>query len=462
MVDETSTGRLVQDQRDFFNSGVTRDIAFRAKQLKLLGRAIYGNRPLILKALKEDLGKPAFEAYVAEVSQVLSDVDAAAKKVRSWARPRRVRTPVFLFPASSYVYPEPLGVTLIIGPWNYPMDLVMAPLVGAVAAGNCAVVKPSEIAPATSNEVAKMIADTFEPSYIAAVEGGPDIAQSLLAQKFDHIFYTGGAVVGRLVMEAAARNLTPVTLELGGKSPCIVEPDTNLEHTARRIAWGKFFNAGQTCIAPDYLLVNRGIKRELLEAIIKYVRLFYGEDPANSPDFARIVSDRHFERVSGLLGPGEILLGGDNDPSTRYIAPTIIDGVRAGDPVMREEIFGPVLPVIEYGELGEAIAFVNERPKPLALYFFSRDRGKQERVLAATSSGGCCMNDVLLHFSNSSLPFGGVGMSGFGKYHGKWSFDSFSNMKAVVRKSFLLDLYVRYPPYRNTLKWTRKLLRYIT
>ncbi len=462
MVDETSIGRLVQDQRDFFNSGVTRDVAFRTKQLKALGTAIYGNRQLILKALKEDLGKPAFEAYVAEVSQVLSDVDTAAKRVRSWARPRRVGTPLFLFPASSYVYPEPLGVALIIGPWNYPMDLVMAPLVGAIAAGNCAVVKPSELAPATSSAVASVIGESFDPTYIAAIEGGPDIARSLLAQRFDHIFYTGGGVVGRLVMEAAARELTPVTLELGGKSPCIVEPDTDLEHAARRIAWGKYFNAGQTCIAPDYLLVNRSVKRELLEALVKYVRLFYGADPSRSPDFARIVNDRHFERVSGLLGQGEILLGGDTDPSTRYIAPTIIDGVRAGDPVMREEIFGPVLPVMEYGELGEAIAFVNERPKPLALYFFSRDRDKQERVLAATSSGGCCMNDVLVHFSNSSLPFGGVGMSGFGKYHGKWGFDSFSNMKAVVRKSFLLDLYVRYPPYRNTLKWTRKLLRYIT
>ena len=460
-MDRDSVSRLVDDQRDFFNTGVTRGVSFRQEQLKTLAGAIYGSRSRILKAMKEDLGKPGFEAYVAEVSQALSDLDNAAKKVRSWARPKRVGTPGYLFPASSYVYPEPLGVALIIAPWNYPMDLAVAPLVGAIAAGNCAVVKPSEIAPATSSLVAGILGETFDPAYVAAVEGGREVAQALLAERFDYIFYTGGAAVGRLVMEAAAKHLAPVTLELGGKSPCIVEPDANIDHSARRVAWGKFFNAGQTCIAPDYLLVNRSVKRELLEAVVGYTRRFYGEDPALSPDFARIISDAHFERVSGLLGAGNILVGGETDRISRYIAPTIIDGVSPDDPVMEEEIFGPVLPVIEYGDLGEAIAFVNKRPKPLSLYFFSRDSSAQERILAETSSGGCCINDVLVHFSNSNLPFGGVGMSGFGKYHGKYSFDTFSNMKAVVRRSYLLDVYVRYPPYGNTLKWTQRMLRHI-
>jgi aldehyde dehydrogenase (NAD+) len=461
-MDQEEIGRLVSSQRDYFDSGATRDLSFRTRQLDSLRKAIYGNRSLILKALAGDMGKPAFEAYVAEISQVLSDIDNAYKRLHRWARPRRVGTPGFLFPASSFIYPEPFGVALIIAPWNYPMDLAVSPLVGAVAAGNCAVVKPSEIAPATAGVMAKILGETFDPAYVAVVEGGPEVAEALLAQRFDYIFYTGGTVVGKVVMEAASKHLTPVTLELGGKSPCIVEPDIDLEHAARRIAWGKYFNAGQTCIAPDYLLVNRAVKRDLLEAIAGRINQFYGDDPQKSPDFARIVSDRHFERISRLMESGEVVTGGQTDPATRYIAPTVIDGVSADDPVMREEIFGPLLPVIDYGELGEAIEFVNSRPRPLALYFFSRDRRKQERVLAGTTAGGCCINDVLVHFSNNRLPFGGVGDSGLGRYHGRWTFETFSNMKAVVRKSFLLDVYVRYPPYRNTLKWTQKILRHIT
>lgn len=461
-MDDKDIGRLIRLQRDYFNSGATRDVSFRARQLDALRKAVFGNRSLILKALAEDMGKPAFEAYVAEISQVLSDIDCAYKRLHRWTSPRRVSTPGFLFPASSYIYPEPFGVALIIAPWNYPMDLAVSPLVGAIAAGNCAVIKPSEIAPSTAGAVAKIMGETFDPQYVAVVEGGPEVAKALLAERFDYIFYTGGTAVGRVVMEAASRNLTPVTLELGGKSPCIVEPDIDLDHAARRITWGKYFNAGQTCIAPDYLLVNRAVKRDLLEAIGGYIRQFYGDDPVKSPDYARIVSDRHFERIGRLMGAGEIVLGGRTDAATRYLAPTVIDGVSADDPVMREETFGPVLPVIEYGELSEAIEFVSSRPKPLALYFFSRDRRKQERVLAETTAGGCCINDVLVHFSNNRLPFGGVGDSGLGRYHGRWTFETFSNMKAVVRKSFLLDVYVRYPPYRNTLKWTQKILRHIT
>ena len=461
-MDQADVSRLVERQRDFFKTGATRDINFRERQLHSLGKTVSGSRSQILKALKEDMGKPAFEAYVAEISQVLHNVSYAAKRVRSWARPRRVRTPSYLFPASSHVYPEPFGVVLVIAPWNYPMDLALSPMIGAIAAGNCVVVKPSEIAPNTSTVVAKIISETFEPSFVTAVEGGTEVARALLAQRFDYILYTGGGVVGRLVMQAASKHLTPVTLELGGKSPCIVEPDVNLEHAARRIAWGKYFNAGQTCIAPDYLLVHKAIKQELLDTVIECVKTFYGDDPATSPDYARIVSDKHFKRVSDLMGAGDQLLGGESDASSRYIAPTIVDGVSADDTIMQDEIFGPLLPVLEYGELGEAIDFVNSRPKPLALYFFSRDRRKQERVISETSAGGCCINDTMVHYSNSYLPFGGVGDSGFGKYHGKWSFDTFSNMKAVVKRKFLLDVYVRYPPYLRSQKLLQRLLRYVT
>lgn len=460
-MDAHKTGELVEAQREFFRTGATRDTQFRRDRIRELAAAIQRDRKLLLEALREDLGKPTFEAYVADISGVLAEADRAARNVASWARTRRVPTPGFLFPARSLVRPEPLGIALVIGPWNYPAALVLSPLVGALAAGNCAVLKPSELAPATSAAVASIISGCFDPSYVAVAEGGPEVSRALLAERFDYIFFTGGERVGRLVMEAAARNLTPLTLELGGKSPCIVEPDAGIERAARRIAWGKYFNAGQTCIAPDYLLVNRSVKGDLVEALKRNIRGFYGDDPRRSPDFARIVSDAHFERLCGLLEAGEVLAGGESDASDRYVAPTIIGGVSPGDPVMREEIFGPILPVMEYGDLGEAIDFVNERPKPLALYFFSADRAARERVLEETSSGGCCMNDVVVHFSNSSLPFGGVGSSGFGKYHGRWSFEAFSNMKAVVEKSFSLDAYVRYPPYRNTLKLVQRLIRYI-
>ena len=468
MVQTTSTAGeivfedLVSEQREFFNSGRTSDIDFRLEQLGVFKKAVYENRRHILRSLKEDLGKPTFEAYVAEVSHVMADIDHAAKRVSGWARPRRAWSPSFLFPASSYVYPEPLGVVLIISPWNYPVDLALTPLVGAIAAGNCAVIKPSEITPSTSKTLAKIIGENFDPSYVTVVEGDASTAQALLNERFDFIMYTGGGSIGRSVMAAAARNLTPVTLELGGKSPCIVEPDIDLEHAARRITWGKYFNAGQTCIAPDYLLVNSAIKDKLLEAIRRQIHSFYGDDPSKSEDYARIVSDRHFERVSALLSMGNIVVGGDSDRSSRYVGPTVMDGVSPDDAIMQEEIFGPVLPVIEYGELDEAIAFANSRPKPLALYFFSRDKAKQDRVLSGTTSGGCCFNDVMLHFSNNRLPFGGVGESGFGKYHGKYTFDMFSNMKAVVRKSFSLDVFIRYPPYKNAQKLAQRLLRFVT
>jgi aldehyde dehydrogenase (NAD+) len=461
-METTQVHEIVQAQRDFFKTGATKDIDFRREQLSVLKRAVNGNTSSILKALKEDMNKPAFEAYVAEVSQVTNAIDYALKRLAWWARPRRVHTPAFLFLAGSYVYPEPVGVALIIAPWNYPLDLVMEPLVGAIAAGNCAVLKPSEIAPATSAVTARIVKDHFDPAFVTAIEGGPAETQALLAEQFDYIFYTGGSVVGKIIMEAAAKNLTPVTLELGGKSPCIVEPDIDLDITARRITWGKYFNAGQTCIAPDYLLVNRRVKDDLLEGIKGYIKRFYGDDPKASPDYARIVSDKHFERISRLMDEGDVVVGGQTEAGTRYIAPTVIDNVKADHKIMQEEIFGPVLPVIAYDDLQEAIDIVTARPKPLSLYVFTRDRVKKQRVLRDTTSGGGCVNDTMVHYSNQRLPFGGVGMSGSGRYHGKWTFDTFSNMKSIVDRSFLFDVYLRYPPYKNAQKLAQRFLRYVT
>ncbi len=363
-----------------------------------------------------------------------------------------------MFPYSGRIQPEPLGVVLIISPWNYPFHLLISPLVGAIAAGNCAVLKPSEFAPYTSGLIANLIEKTFEPAYIAVVEGGVETSQTLLAEKFDYIFFTGGNAVGKIVMAAAAKHLTPVTLELGGKSPCLVDTEIDVEKTARRICWGKFINAGQTCIAPDYLLVNKKIKNSLLDSIKKCLLEFYGEHPANSPDYARIIHQNHFDRLVKFLQDGEILIGGETNRDELYISPTVIDKVSWEAPIMQEEIFGPILPVIEYTDIAEAIAKINSRPKPLALYLFSDNKDLQQQVLQSTSSGGVCLNDTLIQSGVPSLPFGGVGDSGIGSYHGKASFDTFSHYKSVVQNSFWLDLKWRYPPYEGKLSFLKRLI----
>lgn len=440
-----SIPNLIQQQRAFFQTGRTQAIAFRLEQLQRLKQAILDRQEAILQAAKADLGRPAFEAYF-EIA-TLAEINLALKQLRSWMKPQRVKTSIDQFPASAWIQPEPLGHVLIIGPWNYPFQLMMSPLVGAIAAGNCALLKPSEQAGATSQVVAELIANTFDPAYIAVVEGDVAVSQQLLAEKFDHIFFTGGTAVGRIVMTAAAKHLTPVTLELGGKSPCIVEPDCDLAQTAKRIAWGKFINAGQTCIAPDYLLVHRQIKSELVDLIKKYLIEFYGDNPATSPDYGRIIHQRHFDRLATFLDRGQILIGGVLDRVNRYFAPTLIDGVDWTDPIMQEEIFGPILPILSYDSLEEAIVRVNERPKPLALYFFSRDRQKQAQILQSTSSGGVCLNDTVMQVAVLSLPFGGVGESGMGSYHGKATFSVFSHYKSVLKKAFWFDLGWRYAPY---------------
>lgn len=452
----SSLTELLRQQRDFFNSGQTRPLAFRLQQLRKLKQAVLDHQDALIEALSADLRKPLLESYLTELGAI-QEIDYVVKHLKSWMKPRRASTSLQLFPAAARVYPEPLGVVLAISPWNYPVQLAISPLIGAIAAGNCVILKPSEVAPHTSAALTQMIEATFDPAYISVVEGGVEASQELLEQPFDHILFTGSTQIGKIVMAAAAKHLTPVTLELGGKSPCIVDADIDLETASRRIAWGKFINAGQTCIAPDYVLVDQAIKPQFLEQLKARIHEFFGDNPADSPDFARIISDKHFHRLSNLLPYGEAVAGGTADATDRYIAPTVLDKPALDSPLMQEEIFGPILPVLEYDKLEDAIAFVNQRPKPLALYLFTRDQDKQQTVLQQTSSGGVCINDTIMQIAPYGLPFGGVGDSGMGAYHGKASFDTFSHYKSVLKRSFWLDIKLRYAPYGDKVKLVKKL-----
>jgi len=453
-----SVQQLMQEQRSFFASNQTKSIEFRAKQLKKLRDLIDKHEAAIIEALHKDLHKHEFEAYATEIGFVRVDIDKTLSNLKKWAKPQSKHTPLFFFKASSFVVSEPYGNVLIIAPWNYPVQLLLAPLVGAIAAGNTAILKPSEYAIHTSRLMAKIINENFDGRYIKVIEGAVPETQLLLDEKFDFIFFTGSTNVGKIVYQAAARHLTPVTLELGGKSPCIVDTDLHLDYAAKRIVWGKFTNTGQTCIAPDYLLVDKKIKDAFLERVKHYITKFYGEDPQQSDSLGRIINERHFDRLVAYLDNGNVILGGNHDKSDKYIAPTLMDGIDLDSKVMQDEIFGPILPIIEYGNLREAIEFINERPKPLALYVFSKNKKKVERVLGQTSSGGACVNDTLMHIANPSLPFGGVGASGIGAYHGQASFDLFSHQKSVMHRSFLVEEPVRYAPYKIKLKWLKKLM----
>jgi acyl-CoA reductase-like NAD-dependent aldehyde dehydrogenase len=444
---------ILEKQRRSFSSGTTIDVQFRIQQLQLLAQSVAQHETEILQALKADLHKPAFEGFTSEILMVLEEIKYALKHLKSWVKPQKVAASWTQLLASNYIYPEPLGVVLIIGPWNYPLQLTISPLVNAIAAGNCAIIKPSEIAPHASQLIAEIIGKHFPPDFIAVVEGGVETSQALLAEKFDRIFFTGSAAIGRLVLAAAAQHLTPVTLELGGKSPCLVDLDCDLKLAAKRITWGKFLNAGQTCIAPDYLLVPTAIRSELLRYIGETVREFYGGDPQTSPDYARIVNDKQFARLTDLIddckATSEIVFGGTSDRAERYIAPTVIDRVSPHSKIMADEIFGPLLPILEYENLNEAIALIQSQPKPLAFYFFSNNRDNQEKVLREISFGGGCINDTISHIIYPALPFGGVGDSGMGKYHGKAGFDTFSHYKSIMKKSLFPDLPLRYPPYQS-------------
>jgi aldehyde dehydrogenase (NAD+) len=450
---------LVEAQRRFFRSGATRSLEFRREQLENLKQLVRTNEPRILEALASDLSKPRFEAFASETGFIASELSHALAHLEEWMEPVRVGTPLTFFPASSSIRYEPMGVSLIIAPWNYPFQLVLAPLIAALAAGNCAIVKPSEWAAATSALLSELIAGTFAPELVSIATGGGDVAEALLKQRFDLIFFTGSAATGKLVARAAAEHLTPVTLELGGKNPAIVDERVNLKVTARRLTWGKFFNAGQTCIAPDYVLVPVGLKDDLVSRIQSNVVRFFGDAPQSSADFARIVNHRHFDRILGYLDQGRIVVGGDSDRAQRYIAPTLVDELPPGAKALSEEIFGPVLPIVSYESLDEAIAFTQRHPDPLAVYVFSKNRDTQERILAEVPFGGGAINDALIQFSNPELPFGGRGPSGVGSYHGRFGFERFSHRKSIVEGSTLFDPPLRYPPYSGKLRWLRKLVR---
>jgi aldehyde dehydrogenase (NAD+) len=451
----------VQCQRAFFQSGATRPLEFRRAQLGKLHDALVTHEGSWLSALRADLRKSPHEAYTTEIGLVLSELRHALSHLPAWMKPRRRGTPLLAWPAGGFIRPEPYGVALIIGPWNYPLQLLLSPLVGAMAAGNCAVLKPSEFAPHTSAEMARFMGATFPRDYIAVVQGDQGTGEALLRQKFDHIFFTGSTSVGRAVMAAVARNLTPVTLELGGKCPCVVCADAPLDITARRIVWGKFMNAGQTCVAPDFVLVDRRVGDDFLQTLKQVVREFYGDAPQKSPDYGRIINRKHLDRLTGYLGSGQVAHGGEHDGNDLYLAPTLLTGVPTDAPVMQEEIFGPILPVLEFATLDEALTLLRNRPTPLALYLFTKDRAAQARVLAETRSGGVCLNDTITHMVGKDLPFGGLGESGLGAYHGEASFDCFTHYRSVLRRSFMFDSKLRYPPPRVTLATLKRAFRFL-
>ena len=449
---------ILENHQKYYAAGQTIDIRFRIKQLNLLHHAVVQFEDKILAALHQDLKKTRYEGYLTELGIVRDEIRHVARKLPKWARPKRVKTPFYHWPAVSRIYPEPYGVALIIAPWNYPFQLTIAPLVGAIAAGNCAVLKPSEYSPATSEVIREMIETYFEPDFISVVTGGVETSSALLAEPFDYIFFTGSPRVGKIVMAKAAENLTPVTLELGGKSPCIVAPDADLKLTAKRIASGKFINAGQTCIAPDYLMVHRSVEDELVGNIKEFLNKFYGPDPKNSPDYPKIINRAHFDRLTALMDNATVLTGGVSDAENLYIAPTLLSGVDWSHPAMQEEIFGPILPVLPYDDLDEVVTVVNRQTKPLALYLFSRKNAVINQVLQKIPFGGGTVNDTLIHIATPYLPFGGVGTSGMGSYHGKAGFDAFTHYKSIMKRPFALDAPFRYPPYPENMTLIKTVL----
>ncbi len=455
-----SIAKCVARLRASFNTNITRPLAFRQQQLAAIAHMLKDHETAMSKALHQDMGRPSLEAYTGDIAVTSAEIAYMQKKLKRWSKPTNVWTSLAAQPGKSRIYHEPYGVVLIIAPWNYPLQLSIGPLIGAIAAGNCAILKPSELAPATSELLYKLLPQYIEPECYQVIQGGIEETTALLEEQFDYIFYTGNPTVGKIIMQAAAKFLTPVTLELGGKSPCIVDKNTDIDLAARRILFGKFFNAGQTCIAPDYILAHEDIEEKLLQAMKKNLIAFYGNNPKNSKDFGRIINHKHHQRLMKLMqSGGEIVTGGDADAEERYISPTILHHVPPDAAIMQEEIFGPLLPVITIKNINEAIQFINKRAKPLALYLFSNDKKIQQQVLESTSSGGVCINHTSLHYVVNDLPFGGVGMSGMGSYHGKASFDTFSHHKSVLIKPMRFDIPIIYPPHdEGKKKWLRWLI----
>lgn len=458
MIVNDSVEAIVSAQRRFYGTGATRDVSFRVRALYKLRNALTAKEQEIMDALRKDLNKSELEAFSTEIGIVYKELAYVIKHIRRWARPKRVKTAITHVGSRGEIRPEPYGTVLVIAPWNYPWQLAIAPLIGALAAGNTVIIKPSELTPAVSQIISDLIKETFEPELAAVIEGGPETSARLMEQPFDYIFFTGSVRVGKIVMQAAAKRLIPVTLELGGKSPCIVHDDASLRLAAKRIVFGKFTNAGQTCIAPDYLFVQRNIKDKLISYMVEAIAEFYGSDPLSNPDYGRIVSERHFNRLSAFLDDGNLKHGGKNDPGRLLIEPTLLDQVTWEMAVMEEEIFGPVLPILTYDRLEEVVSAVNARPKPLALYLFTQSTAVQDQILNNISFGGGCVNDTLMHLATPYLPFGGVGESGIGSYHGEYSFQTFSHMKSVLRQTNRFDFSFRYPG-KGGLKLLRKLMK---
>jgi len=446
---EFNYSTLVKSQLDFFNSNETKKIDFRINQLKKLKKVLKQNEELMDEAIYKDFKKSSFENYATELSLIYHEINLAIKNVKKWSKRKNINTDLANIPGKSYVIAEPLGVTLVIGAWNYPYQLSLSPMVAAIAAGNTCIVKPSELSLNSSNAMAKIINSNFDSNYLHVVEGGIKETTALLKEKFDKIFYTGSTQVGKIIMQAAAKNLTPIILELGGKSPAFVFNDANIKITAKRIVWAKFLNGGQTCVAPDYLLLEKGVKEKLIPEIKKQIVLILGDNPKNSESFVRIINARHYQRLVKLIDKDKIIVSGDNDEKENYIAPTVLDNISFDDAVMQEEIFGPILPLIEFDNLNWAINQIKSRPKPLALYIFGKHRKIINKILNEVSFGGGAVNDAIMHLLNSNLPFGGVGDSGTGSYHGQYGFDAFTHYKSILDKSTLIEPPIKYAPYSS-------------
>jgi aldehyde dehydrogenase (NAD+) len=444
----TQINSLIAKQQAYFKTGVTKEVNWRIQQIKKLLGLISKNEKAIAEALYKDLNKPEYESLSVEIGPVFADANYILRHIREWAEPEDVETSLFHLPGNSKVYKEPYGNVLLISPWNYPFLLTLSPLIGAMSAGNCVCIKPSEHSAHTSKMMEELINKNFDPGYIHVVQGDAAVTQEILKTRWDYIFFTGGTEIGRIIYQEAAKHLTPVTLELGGKSPCVVDKNVNVDLAAKRITWGKTINSGQTCIAPDYVFVHKDIKDKFITAVQNHIKKSYGEHPLENKDYCKIINDRQYDRLKGYLKDGEIVAGGKFNDEKRMLEPTLMLNPPKDSPVMTDEIFGPILPIFEYSDLDEVIQFINQREKPLASYIFSKNSRIREKFLTSVSSGGACVNDTVLHISSSSMGFGGVGESGIGGYHGKSSFDTFSHRKSVMhRMPHMLDPYLRYAPY---------------
>lgn len=453
--------KIMSFQKAFFESGGTQDVDDRIKKLKTFKKIVERREKEISEALYKDFKKPEFETYATETALILSEIKSFTKNLKKWAKPQKVKSTWLNFPSSDYIYPQPYGQVLVLAPWNYPFQLSVSPAIGAIAAGNTVVIKPSEFAPATSQLTKEIFAEVFPEEQVAVVLGGVTASEELLKQKWDYVFFTGSVPVGRIVAKAIAPNLTPATLELGGKNPCIIHSSAKLDLAAKRIVWGKFINAGQTCISPDYIIIDKKKKTEFTEAVKREIKAAFGEDPKNSEDYARIINKKNFERLQAMLEGQTIITGGQTDANDNYIAPTLLNEPSLDTEVMEDEIFGPILPVLTYSEENDLEKILSRYPDPLALYVFAEDKKFSEKILQKYRFGGGAVNDVVIHIANKNLPFGGVGTSGYGTYHGKFSFDTFTHKKAISKRSTRIDVPLRYAPYEGKLSLIKKVMKRI-